>query len=173
MFKQKTLVNLGFLVIFFGSLILNVKIPAFTQKKPKDKDATIRCEIVENRINRKFDTFVEIRKKQIESHQKIINSSNVFLEYAREQKLDIFQLENDIKTLREITANFVNVTTKYETNLEITRNNSCGKDKNSFLESLNKSRQDLIEVTNINQKIRKFVETDILSDIQIIKSQIK
>jgi hypothetical protein len=171
MLKQKVLASLCLLIIFFESLILNTKVLVSAQNKPKDKNAIIRCEIVENRINRKFDTFVENRKKQIELHQKIINSSNAFLEYAREQNLDIIHLENDIKILKEMTADFVSLASKYELNLEITRNNVCGKDKNTFLESLNKSRQDLIEVSNSNQKIKKFVETDILFDIEMIKAK--
>lgn len=161
-------------LVIFGFFTSLYKVDTFAQNfKPKDKNAITNCEIVENRLNRKIDSFIENKKKHLETYQKSQNRSQAFLDQAVEQKLDTIQLENDLKTLNEKINEFIRRSSEYQISVEQTRNYSCSKPENEFKNSLNQSRQKLIEVTVGAQSVRNFFQTDIIPDIESIKSQIK
>ena len=173
-FKQKQIFGILQTLTIFGIFASLNLVGGFAQNvKPKDRSAITNCEIVENRINRKFDSFVENRKQHLEIFGKSQSRSKGFLNQAKEQKLDTIQLENDLKVLEEKIQAFGRKTYEYELSIEITRDNACKKPEPDFRNSLNRSREELIQVQVAAQSVKKFFETDIIPDIQEIKSQIK
>lgn len=148
-------------------------VTAQSLQEESDQFIQNRCDRVSSNIDKKINNYNLNKEKHIERYNEVKDKLSSLLLKLEAQGINVNELKDDLTILDSKIISFAQEYTKAINDLNLAKTFACGDSEGQFRATVESARTKIINSRDIAKDIINFIKTEIRTDLQQLRDQLK